>query len=51
MHLPFTHPWILAPAGLLALAALGLGLRAQLRPGLGVQVVGRRSSGDQRLIM
>ncbi len=42
MTLPFTHPWILAPAGLLSLAALGLGLRAQLRPGLGVQVVGQR---------
>lgn len=42
MTLPFTHPWILAPAALLAVVALGLGLRAQLRPGLGVQVVGQR---------
>ncbi len=42
MNLPFSHPWILAPAGLLALAALGFGIRAQLRPGLGVQVVGQR---------
>ena len=42
MTLPFTHPWILLPAALLALAALGLGLRAQFRPGLGVQVVGQR---------
>ncbi|HEX9081396.1 MAG TPA: hypothetical protein VF768_03900, partial [Holophagaceae bacterium] len=42
MNLPFTHPWILAPAALLALVALGFGLWAQLRPGLGVQVVGQR---------
>jgi len=42
MNLPFTHPWILLPAGLLALAAVGLGVFAQLRPGLGVRVVGQR---------
>lgn len=42
MSLPFTHPWLLAPFGAAALAALGLGLRAHLRPGLGVQVVGQR---------
>ena len=42
MNLPFTHPWILLPAGLLALAAVGFGAFAQLRPGLGVRVVGQR---------
>lgn len=43
MTLPaFTHPWILLPAGLLALLALLLGLWAQTRPGLGVRVVGQR---------
>ncbi|GLH70089.1 hypothetical protein GETHPA_16220 [Geothrix rubra] len=42
MNLPFTHPWILLPAGLLALAAVGFGVFAQLRPGLGVRVVGQR---------
>ncbi|WP_275976204.1 vWA domain-containing protein [Geothrix oryzisoli] len=42
MNLPFTHPWLLAPFGAAALTALGLALRAHLRPGLGVQVVGQR---------
>jgi len=42
MNLPFTHPWLLVPSGAAALVALGLGLRAHLRPGLGVQVVGQR---------
>lgn len=42
MSLPFTHPWILAPAGVAVLLVLGLAFRAQLRPGLGVQVVGQR---------
>ena len=42
MSLPFTQPWALAPAGLVALLILGLALRAHLRPGLGVQVVGQR---------
>ena len=42
MNLPFTHPWLLLPAGLLALAVLGFGVFAQLRPGLGVRVVGQR---------
>lgn len=42
MTLPFTHPWLLAPFGAAALVSLGLGLRAHLRPGLGVQVVGQR---------
>lgn len=43
MSLPvFTHPWILLPAGVLALLALAAGLWAQVRPGLGVQVVGQR---------
>ena len=42
MSLPFTHPWLLLPFGLLALGALGFGLFAQARPGLGVQVVGQR---------
>ncbi len=42
MSLPFSHPWILLPAGALVLVVLGLALRAQLRPGLGVQVVGQR---------
>ena len=43
MSLPFTHPWLLAPFGTAALMTLGLALRAHLRPGLGVQVVGQRS--------
>ena len=43
MSLPFTHPWLLAPFGAAALMTLGLALRAHLRPGLGVQVVGQRS--------
>lgn len=42
MNLPFTHPWILAPAGALVLLTLALALRAQGRPGVGVQVVGQR---------
>lgn len=42
MNLPFTHPGLLLPAGLLALIALGFGIFAQLRPGLGVRVVGQR---------
>ena len=42
MRLPFSHPWILIPAGVLVLVVLLLALRAQLRPGLGVQVVGQR---------
>jgi len=40
--LPFTHPWLLVPFGVAAIAALALALRAHLRPGLGVQVVGQR---------
>ena len=42
MNLPFTHPWLLAPFGAAALVTLALALRAHLRPGLGVQVVGQR---------
>ncbi len=42
MSLPFSHPWLLWPTGTLALLVLALALRAQLRPGLGVQVVGQR---------
>ncbi|MDP1832415.1 MAG: tetratricopeptide repeat protein [Geothrix sp.] len=42
MPLPFSHPWLLAPFGVAALLILGLALRAHLRPGLGVQVVGQR---------
>ena len=42
MTLPFSHPWLLLPFGLLGLVAAGFGLFAQLRPGLGVQVVGQR---------
>lgn len=42
MKLPFTHPWLLAPFAAAALLTLALALRAQLRPGLGVQVVGQR---------
>jgi len=40
--LPFSQPRLLWPAAALALLALALGLRAQLRPGLGVRVVGQR---------
>ncbi|HEY3271008.1 MAG TPA: VWA domain-containing protein [Geothrix sp.] len=40
--LPFTHPWLLAPFGGAILLVLALALRAHLRPGLGVQVVGQR---------
>ena len=42
MSLPFSHPWVLAPAGGMVLLVLALALRAHLRPGLGVQVVGQR---------
>ncbi|OQA37275.1 MAG: hypothetical protein BWY56_01095 [Acidobacteria bacterium ADurb.Bin340] len=43
MNLPaFTHPWILLPAGGLALLALLAGLWAQTRMGQGVRVVGQR---------
>ena len=42
MSLPFSQPWVLLPAALLILLILGLALRAHLRPGLGVQVVGQR---------
>lgn len=42
MSLPFSHPWLLAPFGAGALVTLGLALRAHLRPGLGVRVVGQR---------
>ena len=42
MSLPFSHPWVLLPAAFLILVILGLALRAHLRPGLGVQVVGQR---------
>ena len=40
--LPFSHPLLVWPALALAVLALALGLRAQLRPGLGVRVVGQR---------
>jgi len=40
--LPFSHPELLWPTAALALLVLALGLRAQLRPGLGVRVVGQR---------
>lgn len=40
--LPFSHPWILVPAAILALLVLALALWAHLRPGQGVQVVGQR---------
>jgi len=42
MNLPFSHPWILVPTGILFLLVLVLALWAHLRPGLGVQVVGQR---------
>jgi hypothetical protein len=42
MNLPLSHPWVLLPTGGLVLLVLALALRAQLRPGLGVQVVGQR---------
>ncbi len=42
MSLPFSHPWLLAPFGATALVVLFLALRAHLRPGLGVVVVGQR---------
>ena len=42
MSLPFSHPWALLPAAILVLLVLGLALRAHLRPGLGVQVVGQQ---------
>ncbi|MGA2081226.1 MAG: hypothetical protein ABSH53_11525 [Holophaga sp.] len=37
----FTHPFLLWPAGVLAILALALGVAARLRPGLGVRVVGQ----------
>lgn len=43
MNVPtFTHPWILIPAGGLAVLACAMGLWAQSRPGQGVRVVGQR---------
>ncbi len=42
MSLSFSHPWLLIPTGGVALLMLALALRAHLRPGLGVQVVGQR---------
>jgi hypothetical protein len=42
MNLPFSHPWLLPPTAIVILLVLGLALRAHLRPGLGVQVVGQR---------
>lgn len=42
MNLPFSHPWILLPTALTLLPVLALALRAHLRPGQGVQVVGQR---------
>jgi hypothetical protein len=42
MSLPFSHPIFLAPALALAMAALLLGIWAQLRPGIGVRVVGQK---------
>ncbi len=42
MNLPFAHPWVLLPTGISLLLVLGLAVRAHLRPGLGVQVVGQR---------
>ena len=42
MSLPFSHPWVLLPAGTAVLVVLILALFAHLRPGLGVQVVGQR---------
>jgi hypothetical protein len=38
----FTHPWLLLPFGGAVGLVLALALRAHLRPGLGVQVVGQR---------
>jgi hypothetical protein len=42
MSFPFSHPWLLPPTAIAILLVLGLALRAHLRPGLGVQVVGQR---------
>ena len=42
MTLPFSHPVFLAPALALALLVLLLGIWAQLRPGVGVRVVGQK---------
>lgn len=42
MPIPFSHPVVLIPALALAVLALSLGLWAQLRPGIGVRVVGQR---------
>ena len=41
-QLPFAYPLYLLPAAFLALLALAFGIRAWLRPGLGVRVVGQR---------
>ncbi|MBI1753648.1 MAG: hypothetical protein HY014_08530 [Acidobacteria bacterium] len=42
MKLPFSHPWVLIPTAAAILVTLALALRAHLRPGQGVQVVGQR---------
>ena len=42
MNLPFSHPWVLFVAAGGIVVVLGLALRAHLRPGQGVQVVGQR---------
>ncbi|WLT32872.1 tetratricopeptide repeat protein [Geothrix sp. PMB-07] len=42
MKLPFSHPWALIPTAAAILIILALALRAHLRPGQGVQVVGQR---------
>lgn len=42
MNFPFSHPVFLAPAAALAVLALLLGAWAQLRPGIGVRVVGQK---------
>lgn len=42
MNLPVSHPWVLVPTATAILIILALALRAHLRPGLGVQVVGQR---------
>jgi hypothetical protein len=42
MSLPFTHPWLLTPFGGAIVMAFALALRAHLRPGQAVQVVGQR---------
>ncbi|MFZ1614778.1 MAG: VWA domain-containing protein [Holophaga sp.] len=42
MTFPFSHPIFLAPAATLAALVLLLGVWAQLRPGIGVRVVGQK---------